>query len=173
MRRLDYFRACTMVSISLALATLPGWCQQGYTTTVHNDACWNTATEPSNFLTRFREIRTIEDPATHQRWMLLQNLNQPAAPALFVPTPQEFFCTGLGPKRCELTVQRASHAVIHAGDQLILSEHTRVSDAELEATALKTAAIGERLPVRLKLGGRILSAIATAQGRATLSGEGR
>ena len=62
--------------------------------------------------------------------------------------------------------------VIHAGDYLIVSEHTRVFDADLEATALKTAAIGDSLTVRLKFGGRTLSVVATAPGRASLFEEG-
>ena len=36
--------------------------------------------------------------------------------------------------------------VIHAGDPIIVSERTTVSDAELEATALEQAAVGDSLP---------------------------
>ena len=62
--------------------------------------------------------------------------------------------------------------VIHAGDKLILSEHTSAIDADLEAVALTSAAIGKGLTVRLKFGSRTVSAIATAPGRASFA-EGR
>ena len=57
--------------------------------------------------------------------------------------------------------------VIHAGDQIILSEHTINSDAELEATALDTAAAGDSLRVLIKFGGHTVRAIAATPGHAT------
>jgi flagella basal body P-ring formation protein FlgA len=57
--------------------------------------------------------------------------------------------------------------LIHAGDRLVVSEETAVSEGRFEATALTTAAVGEMLTVRLKFGG-ILHARATASGHASL-----
>ncbi len=130
----------------------------------------------SNIATRYRAICTIEDPGTRQRWILLQNLVRPAAPALLVQRPRNFSCVRFSPQGSESHSQPDSESrslpVIHAGDYLILSEHTRFLDAELEAIALQPAAIGDSLTVRLKFGDRILRVIATAPGRAALSGEG-
>jgi hypothetical protein len=67
----------------------------------------------------------------------------------------------------QVKLQKLPIPVIHAGDTVILTEHTSVADAELEATALSAAGVGEALTVRLKIGGR-LGAIATAPGRASI-----
>lgn len=176
MKRLIHFPAFTMVTISLAILTLSGWCQRSDSAEHNNawpDACLKLGEGPANFAPRFRAIRIIADPATHQQWMLLQNLSQPASPALLLLRSRDISCAGLAPERSKLPslsdAQSLSLPVIRTGDHLILSEHTRAIDAELEAVALTSAAIGESLTVRLKFGGRTVSAIATARGRATFS----
>ena len=50
--------------------------------------------------------------------------------------------------------------IIHAGDRLIVEEHTASVDACLEAVALGSATTGAALTVRLKIGGRTVRAIA-------------
>ncbi len=59
--------------------------------------------------------------------------------------------------------------MIHAGDHLIVEEHTRLLDAVLEATSLARAREGESFRVRLSIGGRVVNAVAIAPGRAMLS----
>jgi hypothetical protein len=160
-----------------AVLTLPGQCQQS-TQAARNrsDTCLNAVEDPSNIATQYREIGTIEDLGTHRHWILLRNLSRPASPAVLVETPSSLSCGRTSGEMSELLsapdVRRFSLPVIHAGDYLIVSEHTRVFDADLEATALKTAAIGDSLTVRLKFGGRTLSVVATAPGRASLFEEG-
>jgi hypothetical protein len=179
MWRLKYSRAITRTNICMAaVLALPGWCQQSDPTVRnHPDACLNIVEDCSNTGTRYRAIRTVEDYGTHQHWMLLQNLSRPAAPAVLIQRPLDFSCARLSLERPDLRFpsdrESLSLPVIHAGNYLIVSEHTRVLDAELEAIALRPAAIGEGLTVRLKFGGRTRNAIATAPGRATLSEEGR
>jgi hypothetical protein len=178
MRIQHYSRAITLTSISLAaFLTLPGRCQEKNPTSRNQaDECLNIADDHSKIATRYRAIRTIEDSGTHQHWLLLENLNRPGAPALLVQRACDSSRARILSEESELRSRSDIHDLslpaIHVGDYLILSEHTRVFDAELEATALKTAAIGEGLTVRLKFGGRSLNAIATAPGRATLSEEG-
>ncbi len=65
--------------------------------------------------------------------------------------------------------QKLSLPVIRPGDSVILSEDSPVSHALLEAIALQSAATGQVLTVRLKLGGHLLRAIATAPGCALLA----
>jgi hypothetical protein len=175
MRRLNYSWAITLANISLAtLLTLPGRCQQS-NSTVRNqpDGCSSIVDDRFKIATRYRAIGTIEDPGTHQHWILLRNLSRPAAPAALVQSPRNSSCSGFSPERSDLRFPSHSDGpslpVIRAGDYLVVSEHTRFFDAELEASALKSAAIGESLTVRLKFGGRTLNAIATAPGRAISS----
>jgi hypothetical protein len=155
-----------------SLLALSGWCQQSRVGMRNYPAvCLNL--DDSGIASEYREIRTIEDLGTHKRWMLLRDLRHPAAPALLVQQIPGISCA----LRTDISTPSASDVrsvpltVIHAGDYLIVSEHTRILDAELEAMALKPAAIGDSLTVRLRFGGRILSAVATAPGRATFSGE--
>jgi hypothetical protein len=162
-----------MFSLASVLS-LCGWSQESKVG-IHNDpdACFNV--EGSNLASQYREIRTIEDLGTHTHWMLLRDLSRPAAPAVLIQGQPDSKCVRLRIEKSGLrsapNLRRTSLPVVHAGDYLIVSEHTRSLDAELEATALKPAAIGESLTVRLKFGGHILSAIATAPGRASLSQE--
>jgi hypothetical protein len=161
--------------ISLVLvSTHSGRCQQNKLT-MHTlpAGCSNIFEDGLNNSPQYREIRTIEDSGTHQHWILLQNVSRPAAPALLLQGVSDLSCARPpieeAGSRSAIDARSHSDPVIHAGDYLIVSEHTRVLDTDLEATALKPAAIGDILTVRLKFGGQILSAIATAPGRATLS----
>jgi hypothetical protein len=61
--------------------------------------------------------------------------------------------------------------VIHTGERVILEEHTPVVDGRLEAVALGPAVIGGEFNVRLKMGGKVLRAVALGPGRAEVKGE--
>jgi hypothetical protein len=58
--------------------------------------------------------------------------------------------------------------VLRAGDRLIVEEDTPVVAAHLEATALGLATVGGELDVRLKIGGKVVRAVALGPGRAAL-----
>jgi hypothetical protein len=60
--------------------------------------------------------------------------------------------------------------VTHAGDTVIVEEHTAVVDSRLEAVALGSAARGGEFQARLKIGGAVIRAIALDAGRASLVG---
>lgn len=177
MRRLNHFRVITLANILLSVVLTPfSPCQQ--TNPVLRKwpyQCLNTTGDRSRIATSYRAIRSFEDPGTHQHWLLLRNLSRPAAPAVLVERSLDSSCAGSSLEKSDqrsLSGQRYSLPVIQAGDYIVVSEHTRITDAELEATALNPAAIGESLSVRLKFGGRAVNAIATAPGRATLSEAG-
>src|SRR5215831_12777753 len=126
-------------------------------------ACPLGADKRSGSQYRVDAIRIIKDPAMHRFWLWERDCNHPAAPASLAPLPTESPCAFLGAQerdKCtQLKSQGRSVPVIRAGDSLILSEHTSVSDSQLEAVALTTAGAGEAMTVRLKIGSRVLHAL--------------
>ncbi|WP_348261388.1 hypothetical protein P8935_16480 [Telmatobacter sp. DSM 110680] len=124
----------------------------------------------SDSRSRYHALRELEDPGTHQRWLLVRDMDRATGPALFVRESRHSECAFFAAKEMNVTPLRgqlSSLPVIHAGDQIILSEHGINSDAELEATALDTGAAGDSLRVRIKFGGRTVRAIAATRGHAT------
>lgn len=111
---------------------------------------------------RSRAVRMIDDPSTHQRWVLLKDQNHAAGPARLVPVTSD-----LDPAVWHWL---PSHPVpvIHSGDRITVTQHTSVCDLHLEAVALGSAARGNVLRVRLKTSGRILPVMANDAGRAVL-----
>jgi len=61
--------------------------------------------------------------------------------------------------------------VLRAGERLMVEEHTPIVEAHLEAVALGSAAVGEEFDVRLRVGGKVLRAVALGPGRAELQAE--
>jgi hypothetical protein len=66
---------------------------------------------------------------------------------------------------------QALSPVIRAGERLIVEESTPVVEARLEAVSLGPAAVGSPLDVRLKVGGKVVRAVALGPGRAALRAE--
>jgi hypothetical protein len=114
-------------------------------------------------------VREIDDPHTGDRWLLEPNLTHPEGPGRLVRL------VGTGPgagDRAGVVSSRngaALVAVIRAGDRLIVEENTAVVEARLEAVALGAAAPGSTFNVRLRIGGRVLRAVALGPGRAALA----
>jgi hypothetical protein len=125
--------------------------------------------------TLYRAVRIIDDPGTGRRWLRVLQFDRPEAPALLLQMPEKQSCSKVSvadvERRPPTSHQNLPLPVIRPGDSVILSENSRVSDAQLEAIALERATAGEALTVRLKLGGHLLRAVATAPGRATLLAE--
>jgi hypothetical protein len=65
--------------------------------------------------------------------------------------------------------KRAPSVVIHAGDRLVVEEHTAVAQGYLDAVALNAAEVGGTLDIRLKIGSKVRRAVAIAPGRAALA----
>jgi hypothetical protein len=115
-------------------------------------------------------VREICDPHTGKRWLLMRENGPPGGPGRMV-LAGDFSRTasadgsGASPAEPGLT---SSRAVIRAGDKLIVEEHTSLVEAYLEAVALGPAAAGSTLDVRLKMGGKVVRAVALGPGRAAI-----
>lgn len=113
-------------------------------------------------------LREIVDPYSGGRWVLMRDPDHPGGPGRLVLAE-----AGNGGKRAHAGETPADEAlpVIRAGDKLVIEEHSSVVDAQFEAVALGAAREGSLLKVRLKLGGKTLSAIALGPGRAVFTSE--
>ncbi len=123
-------------------------------------------------------VREICDPHTGGRWLLLRNDAVPGGPGRLVlvaahrnEMPGPFERQASQPLPANQHDEARFHPVIHAGDRVIVEEHTAVADATLEARALNPAALGSALEVRLAIGGRVVRAVALGPGRAAFQRE--
>jgi hypothetical protein len=112
-------------------------------------------------------VREIEDPHTGIHWLLVRDPKNPAGPGKLVKSTDEGYAQAIS-RDGSSPMAELRRSVIRAGDHLIVEEHSRVVDAQLEGTALGSAAAGDTLRVRLKIGGKVVRAIAAGPGRATL-----
>jgi hypothetical protein len=120
-------------------------------------------------------VREIDDPHTGDQWMLMRDLVHPEGPGqlVLVEGPgMRLASAGTrdekppGAPSANLTPLRP---VIHTGDTLIVEELTAVVEARLEAVALGPAVEGAIFRVRLKIGGKVVRAIAVSAGRAVFA----
>jgi hypothetical protein len=102
-----------------------------------------------------RVVREIRDPHTGLTWLLRMDTKNRGGPGRMLPAEQDL-------------VANPWPVVIRSGDRVVVEEHTPSVEASLEAVALGAAAIGCRLSVRLKIGGKVVRAVALAPGRAAL-----
>jgi len=130
-------------------------------------------------LARSEIVREIDDPHTGVHWLLLRDARHPGGPGRLVasadsPQPEGRNQAGTTRMGGGPTAQPSEpdlisyHPLIHAGDRLMVEESTPVVEAHLEAVALGPAALGSVFNVRLKIGGRVVRAVAVAPGRANL-----
>jgi hypothetical protein len=104
----------------------------------------------------------IRDPSTGAVWVLVRNAEHPGGPGRLVLVES-------GNETASGTAARVF--LIHAGDRIVVEEHSPVVDASLEAVAETGAAQGERLRARMTIGGRVVTVRATAAARAELPPE--
>jgi hypothetical protein len=117
----------------------------------------------------YQVFRKIDDPHSGEIWLLLRDLVKPGGPGRLVPAAQSANVPGSA--RQDLTQPIKSAPVIRAGAQVLVEEHSERVDSRLEAVALSAAAKGERLKVRLTIGGNVVVVVASAPGRAFLEPE--
>lgn len=117
---------------------------------------------------QYRNLRVIDDPGTGHRWLLVEQISRPGAPALLVQIPSDRDLKRLGclSETPLSRMQEFQVPIIHAGESIALSESSATLDVQLEGTALQSAQVGAALAVRLKVGGHLVHALATAPGRA-------
>ena len=114
--------------------------------------------------------REIDDPNTGVRWLLMRNQEHPAGPGRLIQVKPVASSSGK-PGSLAAEVPAPALPVIHAGDTVTVEEKTAVVDAHLEAVALGPAAKGSSFEVRLKIGGKVLRAVALGPGQAAIQGE--
>jgi hypothetical protein len=132
---------------------------------------------PASALVPGQVIREIDDPFNGARWLLVRDEETPAGPRRLLLVE-----SGRNSLRQLKAVGTLVHGapgvepalfrpVIRAGDRLVVEENTAVVEARLEAVALGPAAVGSPLEVRLRIGGRVVRAVALAPGRAALAAQ--
>ncbi len=119
---------------------------------------------------------TIRTPATAGCWCANDEASWRSGTADAWPRPSETRLGAAGAAAeagaaCDPANEARLRPVIRAGDRLIVEEHTAVVDAALEAVRLNPAALGSTFKVRLKIGGKVLRAVALGPGRAALAAE--
>jgi len=114
------------------------------------------------------EVREIDDPNSGDRWLLMRDAVHPGGPGRLVRVGSVF--SSEFPHR-DQSLKAVALPVVHAGDRVRLEEHTPVVDAVFESVALGPASAGEQVQVRLRIGGRVVRAVATAPGRAVIAAE--
>ncbi|MGA2216920.1 MAG: hypothetical protein ABSG51_02485 [Terracidiphilus sp.] len=111
--------------------------------------------------------REIDDPSTGSRWLLTIDPRHPGGPGRLLPAEAQ--PKGRSPQTEDTRIAApVAVPVIHAGDRVIVEEHSEVAEARLEGFALGPAAVGAPLSLRLVIGGRVVRAVAAAPGRAIL-----
>lgn len=115
-------------------------------------------------------LREIVDPATGNRWLLERDADHPGGPGRLVLAGRERMARENEPGQA--LEAGGPPPLIRAGDRVVLVAHTGVMDAELECVALGPARLGSVFPVRLKIGGRVLEAVALGPGMAEWNLEG-
>ena len=108
--------------------------------------------------------REIFDPNSGDRWLLMRDALHPEGPGRLVRVGRMLNESG---DRGQPLIAVAL-PVIHAGDRVRLEEHTLVVNAVFESVALGAAPAGGPVKVRLKIGGRVVQAVATAPGHAAI-----
>jgi|SRR5271157_3406430 len=124
-----------------------------------------------------RVLRVIDDPSTGAHWLLLADGVNPAGPGrmVLIAEPRKLAVRN---ETGSARVVRAPDSdetpllpVIRPGDRLIVEESTPVVEARLEAVALGAAVSGSAFNARLRIGGRVVRAVALAPGRAVFAPE--
>ena len=109
---------------------------------------------------RHRVVGELRDATTGARWILLRDAAHPAGPGQLVPADS-------------IAAARLPPVVIHAGERVVVEEHTGKRDIRMEGTAMGSAAAGDSIKIRLRIGGRVMTGVAVESGRVRLDLEGR
>lgn len=121
---------------------------------------------PKPTINEQRNARVIDDCGTGHRWLYLRDSSRPTGPAKLVMIVRDASDDSYS-RSCRefnhalVKAERPSIPVIRAGDLIELSEITPGLAVHLQAIALASASVGDPLKVRLKIGRRVLRAVAT------------
>ena len=106
-------------------------------------------------------VRVLVDPSTGDRWLLTRDGNNPAGPGWLIRV-------AAGDRRMDGNPERRC-VVVRAGDRVTVEENTAVAEVRLEATALNSARAGQKLNVRLEIGGAVIRVRAVEHGRVEMA----
>jgi hypothetical protein len=120
-----------------------------------------------------RIVREIDDPHLGTRWLLLRNPDHPGGPGRLVMVSVTRTINQQRQLGASDSIPGAEplQPVICAGERVVVEANSPVVVARFEAVALGPAAIGSPLDVRLRIGGKVLRAVALGAGRAALQTE--
>ncbi len=110
-----------------------------------------------------RVLAEIDDAQLGTRWLLRSDPAHPGGPGVMMLS----FYAKKPHSNASFSLV-AAHPVIRGGDRLIVEERSPVVEARLEAIALGSATAGSSFRARLKIGGKIVRAIALGSGLASL-----
>ncbi|MFZ0747228.1 MAG: hypothetical protein WAM85_22685 [Terracidiphilus sp.] len=116
----------------------------------------------------------IDDPHTGARWLLTRDQDNPGGPGrlTLVATAHE-----VGQKSTKrnhsaphvFSIAIPPRPMIRGGDRLIVEDRSTVVEAWLDAIALGPATSGKIFSARLRMGGKVVQAMALGPGRASLA----
>jgi hypothetical protein len=162
-------RTRARMAFLLGAAVLPGLA-------LHGQGAATPAAAPTG-----RVVRTIEDPGTGARWLLICDANDPGGPGRLIAGKNTGTFANTGslaaggePGKNKVHGSTVVHgntiaAAVRAGDLLIVEEHTATAEAYLQGVAQAAAAVGSLVNVRLKAGGKLVRAVVLGPGRAALA----
>jgi hypothetical protein len=118
-------------------------------------------------------VREIDDQQCGNRWLLFRDDRNPGGPGRLVLVQSAQAGSAGRPATGAAAELPAApqKPVIHAGDRLVIEQETPQISARLEAVALAPAMAGRLFRARLRMGGKIVEAVALAPGRAALEPE--
>jgi hypothetical protein len=112
----------------------------------------------------------IADPNSGARWIIWRDPAHPGGPGRLVPAQPEAGSGALEDRESGSDHKPVIAApCIHVGDKIVVEEHTAAADVSLEAVAMEPAQSGSPFQARLRVGGKVVGAVAVAPGRATLA----
>ena len=115
-------------------------------------------------------FREIADPHSGALWVLWRDPAHPGGPGRLAPALPEAGTGALENRTDRSDLKPATRApCIHVGDKIVVEEHTAAADVSLEAMAMEPAEMGSPFQARLKIGGKVVGAVALARGRARLA----
>jgi hypothetical protein len=164
------------LAVLAVTAWLPAWSQSAAGNATAVNGLQIAATYPRATAVNSGEVvREIDDPHTGDQWMLMRDLVHPEGPGHLVLVEGPGMRLASAGTRDEKQPSAPSanltpfRPVIHTGDALIVEEHTAVVEARLEAVALGPAVEGAIFRVRLKIGGKVVRAVAISAGHAVFA----
>jgi len=115
-------------------------------------------------------VRTIDDTHTGAHWLLMRDAGHPGGPGRLVIVEGTRNRTAQNQAEIEPS-HTEFRPVLRAGDRLIVEENTLRVEARFEAVALGPAAQGAVFKARLKIGGKVVRAVAVSAGHAVFAPE--